>query len=357
MKSAFLYVFLAVFVISPISTIYAQSSLLTKEENIWLSSRNNTISVLPEKNNPPFSFNDSSYITQGIFIDYIKLVAEKLDLKIDYITARTRSDVLKSLTSSEGDYVSSIEVDKAKELSLDFSDPYSTFPVVIAVRKDYSSHDGMTLDEFNNKSVAVIQGSAISSYIKSNYPRVIVEEVVDNELALQKVALDEVDATVMNVASLTHLLSKQSMRSIKVAGSITFDLKMAFAVPEGKAILSSILNKGLKQVTAREHQDIIDKWILLPNEKHTASSFFSGIAHHPGLTIVIVILVIIVSTVLIFIRRKMPHIHNHRKEIGTNMISELEQEIIELEHTSEGLIEELNEVKALEQDIKDKLKN
>ena len=53
----------------------------------------------------------------------------------------------------------------------------------------------------------------------------------------------------------------------------------------------------------------------------------------------------------------MPHIHNHRKEIGTNMISELEQEIIELEHTSEGLIEELNEVKALEQDIKDKLKN
>mgnify|MGYP003520259915 FL=1 len=73
MKSAFLYVFLAVFVISPISTIYAQSSLLTKEENIWLSSRNNTISVLPEKNNPPFSFNDSSYITQGIFIDYIKV--------------------------------------------------------------------------------------------------------------------------------------------------------------------------------------------------------------------------------------------------------------------------------------------
>ena len=126
----------------------------------------------------------------------------------------------------------------------------------------------MTLDNFNNKSVAVVAGSAVNAYIKQNFPRVITEEVVDNELALQKVALNEVDATVLNSASLSYLLSKQSMRSIKVVGSLPFDSKMAFTVSKGKTLLNSILVKGLGHITAREHQAIIDKWITFPVFRH-----------------------------------------------------------------------------------------
>jgi ABC-type amino acid transport substrate-binding protein len=268
MKLRAIYLLLLVSFFSPISFIYAKSSLLNSEENIWLDSRNNTISVIPERNNPPFSFNDSSYISQGIFIDYIKLVAEKLGAKVEFITPRTRSDIILGMSESKAEYVSTLEVNKSEDQSVIFSDPYSTFPVVIAVRKDYESNGGMTLDNFNNKSIAVIKDSPLSSYIKQNYPRVVTEEVVDNELALQKVALNEVDAAVINSASLTYLLSKQSMRSIKVVGSLALDSKMAIVVPKGKAVLNSILSKGLKEISAKEHQQIIDKWIYLPNEKN-----------------------------------------------------------------------------------------
>jgi hypothetical protein len=130
MKLFPIYIILALFFTNPFLVANAQSDLLSSEENIWLSSRNNTISVIPERNNPPFSFNDSSYISQGIFVDYIKLVAEKLDIKVDFITPRTRSDIILSMNEPKVDYISTLEIDKNQDLPVIFSEPYAIFPVV-----------------------------------------------------------------------------------------------------------------------------------------------------------------------------------------------------------------------------------
>jgi ABC-type amino acid transport substrate-binding protein len=336
---------------------YAQSDLLNSEENIWLSSRNNTLHIIPERNNPPFSFNDSSYISQGIFIDYIKLVSEKLNIKVDFLTSRSRAEIISGMNENKADYVSSLELgNDTSDFQVSFTDPYSIFPVVIAVRKDYDSREGMTLDDFNNRSVAIIRGSPIGSYIKKNYPRIIIQDVVDNELALQKVALNEVDATVINSASLTYLLSKQSMRSIKVVGSVPLDSKMAFVVPKDKVILSSILNKGLKQVGAKEHQQIIDRWISLPNEKTSSNAFFLYLNENLDvLFIALLFIVIIIGMFILF--RKMNFNIKYKYFNKTSKLNELEKEIEQLEDASKGLISELEDVKGLEKEIKEKIKN
>ena len=355
MKLITQYLYLVLVVLIWPFFVHAKSDLLTTEENLWLESRNNTILVVPERNNPPFSFNDSSYISQGIFIDYIKLVAEKLDIKLDFQTARTRPDIISGMGEDKSEYVSTLEIDKAQDRNLIFSDPYSTFPVVIAVRKDYDSSEGMTLDNFNNKSIAVVKDSPIIDYIKQNYPRVVTEEVVDNELALQKVALNEVDATVINSASLTYLLSKQSMRSIKVVGSLVPDSKMALVVPKNKSVLASILAKGLKQIKAQEHQQIIDKWISLPNERDN-NSFFTTISSNIFIYLMIILIVVIIFFTIVFLHKKSPNF-NYRAIAKNNKINDLEKEIIQLESASENLIDELKEVKNLEQDIKNKMQN
>ena len=46
-----------------------------------------------------------------------------------------------------------------------------------------------------------------------------------------------------------------------------------------------------------------------------------------------------------------------RKRTKMDKVNELKQEIIELEDTSKGLMEELNEVKILEENIKEKVKS
>lgn len=353
MKLLSTYISLIALLITPLFAVNAESKLLTSEENIWLRSRNNTISVIPERNNPPFSFNDSSYISQGIFIDHIKLVSEKLNIKVEFLTGLTRSDIIQSMNENKADYVSTLETDKIQDLPVLFNQPYSTFPEVIAVRKDYNSKEGMTLDNFNNRSVAVIKGSPVSYYIKQNYPRVITEEVVDNELALQKVALNEVDASVINSASLTYLLSKQSMRSIKVVGSLTFDSKMSFVVPKDKTLLSSILEKGLKEITAKEHQQIIDKWISLPNERDNRNQFILYIEDRLDVIFITVVFLLIVIFMFLFFRKRESTQYKHTSQ--PTKLNQLEQEIAELESASENLIGELKQVKNLEQDIKSKI--
>jgi ABC-type amino acid transport substrate-binding protein len=60
----------------------SREDILTKEEVFWLKSRNNTLIVYPEKNFPPFSYQDSAGNPQGLSIDYLKLIADKIGVKI-----------------------------------------------------------------------------------------------------------------------------------------------------------------------------------------------------------------------------------------------------------------------------------
>jgi predicted nucleic acid-binding Zn-ribbon protein len=60
--------------------------------------------------------------------------------------------------------------------------------------------------------------------------------------------------------------------------------------------------------------------------------------------------------IILVLRRKREYFlskYNRKK----NAINNLQEEIIELEDTSKGLMEELQTVKNLEQDIKEKIKN
>jgi ABC-type amino acid transport substrate-binding protein len=254
---------LLLIVVVPFYFSYASSDLLTIEENAWLESRNNTITIVPERNNPPVSFsNPLMGEPQGIFIDHIDLIAKKLGVEVRYLSARTRIDVIDSLKQGNNDYIGSLGVDKVDELGLISTKPYFTTPVVIAVREDFEiGKGGVTLDYFNGKKVSVLAGSATSVYVKRNYPKVIFEEVVDNELALQKVILSEVDAVVINTASLKYYLSNQTVKSIKVAGVISgLSVNLALAVPKDQVLLKSILEKGLAQVSAQEHEELASRW-------------------------------------------------------------------------------------------------
>ena len=331
----------------------AESKILNLEENLWLRSRNNTIVVYPEKNFPPYSYQNSSGIPQGLSIDYIEVIAQKIGAKIQYLPARSRSQILDDVKqSSKGDVITSLADTKDRGDILYFSDTYVTTPAVIVVRKD-SNKNNLTLNDLTGKKVAIGGQYAVEEFVRTNNPRIVIESVSDNELGLQQVVLGEVDAAIMDITSLSYYLSKQVLNSVKVVGSTGFDYKLSFAVPKDKQILQSILDKGLQQISTNDRQIIKDKWVVAPNEINKTSLISSYILDNLISIILYLILCIIIVILIIRLRKRR---FTFRRHSHLDEVKELKEEMLELEDTSKGLIEELNNVKILEEDIKEKIK-
>ncbi len=330
-------------------------NLLSPEESLWLKERNNTIVVYPEQNNPPYSYQSPSGNIQGLSIDYIELIAEKIGAKVQYLTPRSRNQINLDIAAGKGDIAFFTE-DQTKNENLLFTESYATVPVVIVVRKDYGNHtSNLTLNDFNGKRVAMVSGSSIESYVGVNYPRVVREEMTDDEVSLQQVVLGEVDAAVMDVASLSFYLSKQVLSSVKIAGNTGLDYKPVFALTKNKEILQSILEKGLSQISVNDRDILVDKWVALPGENIKNNfSFFSVLKENLSITIVYVLFGIGLVTIciLIFVRKH----HRERYFRKVHQIHDLKDEFLELENESNALTEELLEVKAQEEKLKEKIK-
>ncbi|MBY0376779.1 transporter substrate-binding domain-containing protein, partial [Patescibacteria group bacterium] len=239
-------------ILYPFVSLAQTRGLLSPEETLWLKQRNNTIVVYPEQNNPPYSYQDPAGNLQGLSIDYLELIAEKVGAKIQYLTPRSRGQILSDVEKGKGDVIAFITANKDQDSQLLFTESYATVPVVIVVRKDFNKGSSLTLNDFNGKQVAMIDGSAIEDYVNINYPRVVREGVTDDEVGLQQVVLGEADAAVMDVASLSYYLSKQVLSSVKIAGNTGLDSRPAFAMTKDKGLLQSILEKGLSQITTND---------------------------------------------------------------------------------------------------------
>lgn len=328
------------------------ADLLTQEESLWLKSRNNTIIFLPQKNNPPFSYQSSSTFNQGLAVDFINLIAEKVDAKIEYLPSRFLPQLLDEAKDGKGDVVSlSITEDRSENFY--FTDSYITIPAVVVVRNDYKKKSA-TLNEFSGMKVAIKEDSAVYEFVRENFPTVIIEGMTDDEISLQQLILGEVNAVVMDVASLSYYLSKQVLNSVRVVGNVGFDYTPAFAVSKDDKILQSILDKGLSQISKSDRQLLIDKWVNLnaADKKLFADSekVFGGNFLY---NIIFAILIGIVFVLII----KRHHFGNRFSYSRKKRLNEdLQEEISELNYASKAIAHELEDIKNLEKDIQEKIK-
>jgi ABC-type amino acid transport substrate-binding protein len=337
------------------SSAFAQArDILSADEMLWLESRNNIIVVYPEQNNPPYSYQSPAGNIQGLSIDYIELIAEKVGAKIQYLTPRARSQINTEIASGKGD-IAFFTPDAALGGSLIFTESYVTVPVVIVVRKDVDKRNGLTLNDFNGKRVAMIDGSIIENYVNKNYPRVVREGVTDDEVGLQQVVLGEVDAAVMDVASLSFYLSKQVLSSVKIVGNVGLDYKPAFAMTKNKTFLQSILEKGLSQISVNDRNLLIDKWVALPGEtKVDDASLWVILKNNLGTATVYGLLIVGVITILVLLLTHKSHRDRYFRKVHD--VNELKAEFSELEGESQELSSELEKVKAEEEKLKEKIK-
>lgn len=339
--------------LASVSIGHAATSLLTPEETLWLKNRNNTIVVYPEKNFPPFSYQNTAGIPQGLSVDYLELIAQKVGAKLVYLPARPLSQILDDAKSGKGDVLTSLADTPERQEHFLFSDSYISVPAVLVVRKDAQISSG-TLSDFNGKRVALGASYAVEAFVQQNYPRVIIESVTDDEIGLQQVVLGDVDAAVMDVATLSFYLSRQAFSSVKIIGNTGFEYKLAFAVQKNKPFLQSILDKGLSQISVGERQVLSEKWVSI----HTSianDSFIAKAQQTIGAPLLYMLIFLGFGAILFALGRRYGVPYYHRRSRRLRTLDALEDKIEELHESEAVLSEEMDEIKKLEKSIASKI--
>jgi len=233
---------------------------LSVEEKAWLE-EHPILRVGNEPDYAPWDFNIDD-TPMGYSIDFVNLLAAKLDLKLEY-TLDTWGNLTNKLSNKELDLLHTMfQNDTRKGIS--YSDPYKT--VINALFVNEKNKDIKSLDDLETKIVCVTKGDSTIASLREKFPNINIIEVDGYIEAIKNVALNKADATIVELGVANHLIREYSIPSIKIIDEVDFakskiDYKFRFGVRDDYQILTSILNKAMQSVSQDELDELENRWL------------------------------------------------------------------------------------------------
>ncbi|MBL8470184.1 MAG: EAL domain-containing protein [Rhodocyclaceae bacterium] len=236
----------------------AEEFALSADERAWLAAHPD-IRLAPEANYAPFSFVGAEGRFEGMSADYLKLVLARIGVEPKILPPAALADILKKAQAGQVDLVTSLKPTPDRLAYLQFTAPYVEVPAVLLVRREYR---GPTeLRAMGSTRVAVGKGFAVHEYLLATYPALDLQPQADDRSSLRKLAIGEIDAAVMDLASASYLLRQDGISNLKIAGEIGFSYPLSFAVRKDWPQLRLLLDRALAALPPAEKQAVFTKWV------------------------------------------------------------------------------------------------
>ncbi|MCB1192664.1 MAG: transporter substrate-binding domain-containing protein [Leptospiraceae bacterium] len=258
----FFSLIMAFFFLFPKVALYSQNVDFTEEEKNWLLS-NKTNIILGVHEYPPLvvlnKTNPQNY--DGLSMKYIHLIEKELGINFKVLVYDSWTKLLEKAQRKEVDVIFAIQKTPERTKYLKFTSPYIKLSNMIIVKKGL--YNSSKLESFQNKKIAVVENSAIYTYIATHYPKIILVKVKDELNAMVKVSTKEVDASVAEISRISYYISKELFSDLTITGPIDFQYEFRFGIKKELVVLQSAMEKALKSIPLKTHQSILDKWIKI----------------------------------------------------------------------------------------------
>lgn len=232
---------------------------LTPEEMAWIK-EHPTIRVANAPDWPPFDFTKDG-APVGLGIDYMNLVASKVGLHVKYIQAPWE-ELLERFKLRNIDVLHSVYKTPEREAYTLFTEPFYTSYNAMATRKGSNI---VTHKDLEGKKVALLKEYGTSETLRkliSNIQPVVVQNLYEG---LKAVSFGEADAVIDSIGTMSYIVMEQTLTNLSIQ-KIDFlgeqSGQLHFGTTKDKAILHSILTKGLKTLSPEEHMAIRSRWVL-----------------------------------------------------------------------------------------------
>ncbi|MCK5111301.1 MAG: transporter substrate-binding domain-containing protein [Arcobacteraceae bacterium] len=232
---------------------------LTKKEKEYLSSHP-IIKAHNEASWPPFNFKEEGN-PKGFSIDYMNLLAKKLNIKVEYISGYSWSEFMNMLQTPALDVIINISKNEQRAKTISFTDTFYTAQNAIYVHKNNPNFN--KIKDLENKTIAMPKGFFAQKFMEKYYPnikQILVKNQVD---ALKLLSLEKVDATIGKKVVMDYIIRNNNISEVLAVGFIEDKRvisQIRLGVSKKDKILRDILQKAQDKVSNKELRRLKQKW-------------------------------------------------------------------------------------------------
>lgn len=239
----------------------AAPAILKDEERAWLRNRP-PLRVATKTEWAPIDVYTYEGQFRGLSGDYLALIAQRLDLKLEFRASPTLADALMAVQRGEADLVPSLSKTTDRDAYLAFSQPYLDVPNVYVTRADVAGvGNGQSMKGLR---VAVEKGYAVAALIRERHPQSTIFEFADSAGALRAVSERRADVYLGALPTTSFLVERLLLSNLEVRDSWQSSLSaLHFALPKDQTRLLELLNRALASITLVERQEIHRRWMPL----------------------------------------------------------------------------------------------
>ncbi|MPQ84470.1 EAL domain-containing protein [Pseudomonas sp. MAFF 730085] len=239
-------------------TATAGALTLTDDERGWLADHQE-LRLGVDNAWPPFEYLDENGRYQGLAADYVRLIQDRLGVRIKRVEPASWADVLEQAKNNQLDLLPGIMSTPERQGFLAFTRPYLDFPIVIL------AHEGgakpRNLKDLYGLKIAVVENYATHELLRTHHPDLNLVTMPNVSSTLQALATDEVDAVVGDLASSVWSLRQLKLDGLYVSGETPYRYQLAMGVPPDKKVLVGILDKVLADLSSDETDAIQQHWV------------------------------------------------------------------------------------------------
>lgn len=234
---------------------------LTFEEKQFLA-EHSTVRAHNSATWVPFNFNRNG-IPQGYSIDYLNLLAEKLNIQIEYETGYSWNEYIDMMKRRELDLMINMTLTSDRKQFAVFTEPVITYPPAIISR---TQEPYRSLDQLQGKSVAIVEGYWYQQVLEHSFPDIELLLVDDQREALAAVSFSQAEASIGNGAVSQHIWLDSSLPNLSLTGEAELQAIEKYyeriGVRKDWPLLRSALDKAIKAVSYEEKKFLEEKWLI-----------------------------------------------------------------------------------------------
>jgi len=229
---------------------------LTIEEENYLK-KHKTITIHNETNWAPYNYIKNGK-AEGFSIEYIKLLAEKLNIDIEFIQGHSWREFLDLVKDEKIDVIANIAKNTKREKYINFTTPY-----IQSKKAIFSNLPSIkNISDLSGKTVAIPDQFYTQDYLSKNYPNIKLKIYKDTTESIYAVINKEADAIIENFAVVSSLMKKNGLDIPYVTLSDDKELitSLHIGVSKSQIVLRDILEKAKASITEEEFRKLEHKW-------------------------------------------------------------------------------------------------
>ncbi len=239
---------------------------LTQAEFEWLQEHANSIRIAPLPDSPPIDFVGQTGEHLGLTSEYIRLIEQQLGVHFVDVNCDSWKEILEKMRNNEVDIVGSVQNTVERRSFLHFTEPYLKLRNVILMRTEWRG--SFSLENLQDLSIAVVDGSATHDYIKKMHPEYFLIPVKDATSGFRMVSFMEADAMITDLGVASYYIEELGITNLRVAGDINYPWELCLASRKDWPLLNSILNRALANISPDMRRSIKREWITLSDTVH-----------------------------------------------------------------------------------------